>query len=190
MQQPISPAHPSFTSLVARWSLSSCSASNEELDLSGHGRHLKLERGESNEEGSTACWSRLAPTRFTQARTDFIVETLQDSSFSDSECRFLIKIKHRAQYQRMATATHASQQQQTHPQIVFVCNFRCFKSTSVTNSGEGKWIIALLKECIRGLPENTSLGILRPSAAGNQQLVLSPLTRMTATGKVHCLFFV
>lgn len=135
---------------------------------------------------------------------DFIVETLQDASTGGSECRFQIKIQHRRanEYSTSLTSATAPEprqlQQQYDPQactqrqqsrILFVCNFRCFKNTSVANKGEGKWLVTLLQECVRTLPENAIVGLSKPSTEqANQpsELARFPLF-MTHSGKVRSL---
>ncbi|KAF1331280.1 hypothetical protein FI667_g4390, partial [Globisporangium splendens] len=145
MQQSVSPMHPYFGSLAAHWSLSSGSASSEELDLSGHARHL------------------------------IVVYS------SDSNCRFLVTIKHRSQYRNGDQPVHQQQQQLMRPRIVFICNFRAAKNASVTElQGHGKWTIKLLRACIRDLPEHATVGILKPGVSPAEVL---PLTQMSAAGK-------
>ncbi|KAF1321113.1 hypothetical protein FI667_g12129, partial [Globisporangium splendens] len=173
--------HPHFGSLAAHWSLSSGSVSGEELDLSGHVRHLIVVCEESSglQLGSMAPWLRLAPARFMPARPNFIVETLQDSS--DSNCRFLVTIKHRSQYRNGDQPVQQQQQQLMRPHIVFICNFRAAKNASVTELQEhGKWIIKLFHACIRDLPEHAIVGILKPGVSPAEVL---PLTQMSAAGK-------
>lgn len=186
MCEPLLSSYPHLRYLAAHWTLSSGTSSSVELDLSGNEHHLKLVRAADPLSEPTSCWLRTAPHRLRRPETDFVVETLQNASETDAVCRFRIAIRHREQ-QHDRQSTHC-------PRILFVCNFRCFKSTSVTNNREGKWIVALLKECVRALPEIAIVGVLPASlstttSAGIRQDTPShaPFAAlMTPSGKVRC----
>lgn len=199
--EPVSPAHPCLASLAAHWGFSSGSASPVEIDLSGNEYHLRNLNAETDttQRLLSSPWLRSAPHQLRVLKTAFVVETLQDATESGEHCRFQIAIRYRNNCQQQQHESfHARHDQcdRVCPRVLFMRNFSCFKSTSVTNNGEGKGIVALLKECVRVLPTNAVVGVLpgpmdasNASAGGSrchQEATHAPFVKMmTPSGKVR-----
>lgn len=148
-----------------------------ELDLSGNGHNLCLQREHGNPEAS---WMRVSPPAMTVSRGSFVIKTLQNSFDSANQCHFTIEIKSRI----TSDSSPSHDERLIRPVVVFIVNVLLFKSTSVTNNGEGSWLIDLLKECVRNLPDYYLVGFQRPGVVYGHNSALS-LLPMSSSGKVR-----
>lgn len=169
--------HPAAAKLAGKWAFASGTHGQVELDLSGNGRNLILQREHTNPETS---WMRVSPPDMKVSQGSFVIKTLQNSTDTANQCRFTIEIKSRTS----KFSPPSNGDNLIRPVVVFIINVLRFKSTSMTNEGEGSWLIDLLKECVRDLPDNYLVKFQIPGAVHEIESALS-LLPMGSIGKVR-----